>query len=725
MEYPAPINVRVAAKAPAAFSWAWLLVVAGLGALATALAIWPEELWSIGIFGWTAFTDWAHQHLLHLADESAPGMTLLPCVGMLGIALILRLLWNVPPNFIRLPVALLFLLIQVAYLVFRLSSTLSFNSLPDAVVGIGFFVSEALVHARIAIGNFSLLRVTDRSAEADRSEAAVLRGEYLPTVDVFIPTYSEPVELLRRTVVGCQAMDYPKKTIWLLDDTRRPQMRLLAQELGCRYLTRADNSHAKAGNLNHAMSESDGELFVVFDADFVPTIDFLARTVGFFCDPKVAMVQTPQNFYNEDAVTRNLGLDHALEDEQKLFFRALQPARDAANAIVCHGSCFVARRSAIDAIGGIPTETITEDWATSLRLQAAGYKLYYLNEALSAGLAADTCGEFIQQRARWAQGTLQGLFASTHPLHLRGLDWRQRFHHLASVLYYLGSAMNILTLVLPLFFLFGGVLIMEMSVSEILFYRMPFTIGYYFLYSWLTMNTRSAFWSEFYDAFLAPTMLVTVMRSLIRPFGVGFRVTNKARRNQHASMNWQLAAPFIVLLALHIIGIAFAIATRRHVEQPDTFWIVSTFAAFNVCTLWMCVLVCIDIAHTSSFRRLPRHLPYSLTWDDGFVEGRTDALSDDEAIVPASHFHGEPPRRGELNLPTLGFDRVSVRIVQDQRAGHLLLCLPELALPQYRALIAELYCKPGQWNRRPKSEFRAAWEYLRAGLRMYPLADAA
>ena len=152
-----------------------------------------------------------------------------------------------------------------------------------------------------------------------------------------------------------------------------------------------------------------------FDADFIPTRDFLQRTVGFFRDAKVALVQTPQNFFNDDAVARNLGVQHALEDEQKFFFRALQPGRDARNAIVCHGTCWVGRRTAIEEIGGIPTETITEDWATSIKLQAAGYKLVYLNEALSAGLSADTSGEFVQQRMRWAQGTLQALFASTNP----------------------------------------------------------------------------------------------------------------------------------------------------------------------------------------------------------------------------------------------------------------------------------------------------------------------
>jgi cellulose synthase (UDP-forming) len=238
-------------------------------------------------------------------------------------------------------------------------------------------------------------------------------------------------------------------------------MRELARRLGCCYLDRPDNSHAKAGNLNHALERSAGELVLCFDADFIPTRDFLERTVGFFRDPEVALVQTPQNFFNEDAVQRNLGLEHALEDEQKLFFRTLQPGRDSFNAIVCHGTCWIARRRALEEIGGIPTETITEDWATSIKLQAAGYKLLYLNEALSAGLSADTCGEFVQQRSRWAQGTLQALFASTNPLFIPGLAWQQRLLHFSGILYYTGSVINLFNLVAPLLYLFFGVFILH------------------------------------------------------------------------------------------------------------------------------------------------------------------------------------------------------------------------------------------------------------------------
>ena len=714
-----------AVERPHVFAWEWTLFMTFLATGVLVLACWPDTALDLSLRSWAGITDWTHRHLWTITENSPLLIACLPTAFMFGLALLLQLVWDRPPNWVRLPVASIFLVFQVCYLVFRLTWTLSLDTMANAIVSVTFFLSELLVHARIAIGNFSMLHVTDRSHEADESERAIKAGEYLPSVDVFLPTYSEPVELLRRSIVGCQAMDYPNMTIWLLDDMRRPQMHMLAEELGCRYLDRPDNRGAKAGNVNHAIEQSTGELIVFFDADFIPTRDFIARTAGFFRDPQVAMVQTPQNFYNDDAVTRNLGLEHALEDEQKLFFRTLQPARDAANAIVCHGSCFIARRSAIDAIGGIPTETITEDWATSIKMQAAGYKLYYLNEALSAGMAADTCGEFVQQRARWAQGTLQGMFASTHPFRIRGLKWKQRALHMASILYYLGSVCNLLTLILPLFFLFGGVLVMNMTVYEMIFYRMPFTIGYYFLYSWLTLRTRSAFWSEFYDAFLAPTMGLTVLKSIFNPFGAGFRVTNKAHRTSRVSVNWPIATPFIFLLILHVAGIAFAIAANRHLEQRDAFWIVLFFTLSNMSILWVCTLVSMDVTHTSRYRRFEKQLAFELEWENGLIRGSTSAISEDEVSMPRLNPSCEFPNHAQLTIPGLAFERVQVRILADTHDGQIHLSLPDLPLAPYRRMIAELYCQPGQWDTKPKSELRAGYEYLRAGIRMYPLAEAA
>ncbi len=487
-------------------------------------------------------------------------------------------------------------------------------------------------------------------------------------------------------------MDYPRKTVYLLDDQRRPAMRQLAEELGCRYLDRPDNRHAKAGNLNHALPLSDGELIVCFDADFIPTRDFLQRTAGFFRDARVALVQTPQNFFNEDAVTRNLGLERALEDEQRLFFRTLQPGRDAMNAIVCHGSCFAVRRSALETIGGVPTETITEDWATSIKLQAAGFKLCYLNEALSAGMSADRCGEFVQQRSRWAQGTLQALFASTNPLAIPGLSWPQRLMHGSAMVYYLGSVSSLFNLIAPLFFLFFG----------------------------------SAVWTELYEAFLAPSMGLTAIRSLCKPFGAGFRVTDKAIRRQRLGVNRRVALPFAVLFVLHVVGIAFALVRQRQYEERDAFVIVTYFAVSNLITLWLCLLVSVDVAQDHPFVRFTHHLPCLLLWDDTGLAGETITLSEGEVVFKAREESpaGPFPNKAFLHLPSLQLCDVPVRVREVSGDGQVKVEFLDLTLPQRRALIAYLYCRPRQWDRPARSELRAMWEYVRASLRIYSFAES-
>ncbi len=154
-----------------------------------------------------------------------------------------------------------------------------------------FGFATALLHV------FMCWRLSNRSAPPARLDV---------TVDVFVPTYNESVDLVRKTLLAARSMDHPHKT-WLLDDGRRPEMRALAAQLGCEYLERGDNLHAKAGNLNHALQHSSGELIAIFDADHAPRRDFLAKTLGYFENPRVAFVQTPQDFYNLDSYQHRRG----------------------------------------------------------------------------------------------------------------------------------------------------------------------------------------------------------------------------------------------------------------------------------------------------------------------------------------------------------------------------------------------------------------------------------
>jgi cellulose synthase (UDP-forming) len=252
----------------------------------------------------------------------------------------------------------------------------------------------------------SFLRTTDRHAEADRHEARLRAApaDRLPSVDVYIPTFNEPLEVLEKTITGALCLDYPNFSVWALDDGRRPWLKTFCETKGIGYLTRPDNSDAKAGNINHALTKTNAEFVAIFDADFIPQRDFLTRTMGFFSDPKIGIVQVPHAFYNHDVMQANLALRKTLPDDQRFFFEAIMPSRDGWNAAFCCGSNSVTRRAALRAIGdALPTQSITEDMLLSLLMLRKGYITRYLCERLAFGLAPESLNAFFVQRKRWAR----------------------------------------------------------------------------------------------------------------------------------------------------------------------------------------------------------------------------------------------------------------------------------------------------------------------------------
>ncbi|MEO0824432.1 MAG: glycosyltransferase, partial [Cyanobacteria bacterium J06642_9] len=417
--------------------------------------------------------------------------------------------------------------LTVRYLVWRTTSTLNLSTPLDGIFSLGLFSLELLILFSGIVQLFLLLRVRDRRKAADQLAQTVSSGAYRPTVDVLIPTYDEPEFILRRTVIGCQAMEYEPKTVYLLDDTRRPAIKALAEELGCEYLTRPDNHHAKAGNLNHAIPQTHGELLVLFDADFVPTKNFLTRTLGFFQDPKVALVQTPQSFYNPDPIARNLGLEDVLTPEEEVFYRQIQRVRDGAGAVVCAGTSFVLRRAALEEVGGFVTEAVSEDFFTGIQLAAKGNRLVYLKEKLSAGLAAENIASHALQRIRWEQGTLQAFFIKSNPITIRGLNPIQRLAYFEGLIHWFSSIARVGFLLMPLAYAFLGIIPLRATESELVYFFVPFYLVQLSVFSWLNYRSRSALLSDVYSLVLAFPLALTVFQVMVRPFSKGFKVTPK------------------------------------------------------------------------------------------------------------------------------------------------------------------------------------------------------
>jgi cellulose synthase (UDP-forming) len=291
------------------------------------------------------------------------------------------------------------------------------------------------------------------------------------SVDVYVCTYDEPVEVVMATLAGCRALTYPHTT-YLLDDGRRQEMRELAELAGAEYLTREDNSHAKAGNLNAALPRTKGDLVFVLDADHVPMPDALDALVGYFDDERMALVQTPHDFFNHDSVQHYVVGRH----EQSLFYRVICPGKDRHGAAYWCGSAALINRHALLAIGGVATETIAEDFHTTIRLQRHGWRSRYHDEVLVQGLAPHDLDGYLLQRDRWARGNLAVFTLPESPLRARTMSPLQRLSYLASLLAYLAPPMRLLLLLTLGLVLWTGELPMKISVTALAALWVPYLV---------------------------------------------------------------------------------------------------------------------------------------------------------------------------------------------------------------------------------------------------------
>jgi cellulose synthase (UDP-forming) len=265
------------------------------------------------------------------------------------------------------------------------------------------------------------------------------------TVDVFIPVYGEDVNTIRTTAAAAMALQGKHRT-WVLDDGRSDEVKAMAEELGCNYVRRLSGGGAKAGNINHALAIAKGEFFCVFDADFVPKPNFLVETVPFFVDPTVAFVQTPQAYGNlKNLISRGAGY------MQTVFYKFVQTGRNHFNAAFCVGTNVIYRRAAIDDVGGIYTDSKSEDVWTSLMLHERGWRTIYIPQTLAVGDAPETIEAYTKQQLRWATGGFEIMFTHNPLSPRRKLSMDQRLMYLVTATHYLtGIAPGLLLLVPPL-----------------------------------------------------------------------------------------------------------------------------------------------------------------------------------------------------------------------------------------------------------------------------------
>ena len=488
-------------------------------------------------------------------------------------------------------IALLALSVTVAYLVWRAAFTLAIDVW---WLSVPLYVLEVHAALGLALFTFSLWDV-DRRPIVRSVDTTTQR------VAVLIPTYNEGLEVLMPTVAAAVAMRVPHET-WVLDDGDRPAVAALARELGAHYIARPTHEHAKAGNLNHALTVVKADLIAVLDADHVASPEFLAHTLAYFDDPSVALVQTPQEFYNlesfeheEGGVTRAAPtLDGGTVErfhEQVLFYRILQPGKNRWGGAFWCGTGAVERVEALLDVGGVATETITEDIHTTIKLHREGWRTVYHNEILARGLAASDAATYQLQRHRWGTGAMQVL-RRENPLFVSGLTLPQRLSYAATLLGWFDAWRSLGYLLLPVVVIATGAV--PIKAEPLTF---AFAFGAQFVLGQLALRVlsrgchRPVLSILFEFVRMTPNLLATL--TLVGDRKVAFRVTPKGRIADGRSTT-HVPKPLTGVLALSVLALAWYAATLLG-ATPVAYTVPwAVHAAFgwmlvNVALVWLAI----------------------------------------------------------------------------------------------------------------------------------------
>ncbi|QLE54409.1 glycosyltransferase family 2 protein [Nostoc sp. TCL26-01] len=682
--------------------------------------------WEIAFMAWLEAC-----HHFFAPTEAGLLQICLPTGCSLVAALLLKYFSPQPGYWSRLIAAIIAIALVTEYMLWRLLGTLYLPNFWIGSLSVLFFLAELLNYISMISFYGQTVMVRDRTQEADYLSPAIIHGDYQPTVDILIPTYNESLDILTRTVIGCQLINYSQKKIYLLDDGCRPEVEKLAQDLGCFYIARIDRSHAKAGNINHALKFTSGELITSFDADFVPTENFLERTVGFFQNPQIALIQTPQNFYNTSSFLVNLKVDHLVSNDVDLSFQYMEAGRDALDSPLCSGTSFIIRRSALAKIGGIPTQSITEDFYTSMQLLNQGYKVIYLNELISAGAAPENISAYINQKLRWAQGNLQLLFCPQHPpLFYSGLNLIQRLVHFSAIIFWCTAITRLFYLLLPAFSLLFGIFAIKPTLPGILIFFLPYYIFNLCIFNWINGGLRSIIWSDVFDILMCFPVTIAVCKTLIAPFGSRFKVTPKGVVLSKINMNWQLGIPLI------LVAVAYCIGLFRHLsgiaeptDEVASLGVTLIWSFYNLALLSVCIQSTIEVPQERIFIRFKHNLTCKFKSLTAIWDAQTVDLSEGGALIkiPATISLSQVPETAHLSIPTITDTDFSVKIVRkftDKKHIYLGLEFSQLSLLQTRNLVKFLFCRPHLWQPKRTTEIQAASAFLKTVLRFYPLAEA-
>jgi len=651
-----------------------------------------------------------------LVPFDAKGQWLFAIVAMVGAYAFKR--WRDERG--RFALALLALLISSRYVLWRTTHTLNFVNPTSALLGVGLYLAEIYAWIVLVLGIVQNGRPLDRPVVEIRGAP-----ESWPTVDLLIPTYNESLDIVRTTVLAAMDLDYPadRFRVTILDDGKREEFRAFAEEVGCGYLVRDDNLHAKAGNLNAAIPRTDGELVAILDCDHVPTRAFLQLTVGWFQrDPRLALVQTPHHMYSPDPIQRNVARVERMSGEGDMFYGPVQMGNDLWNATFFCGSCAIIRREALAEVGGFRGETVTEDAHTALTLQRAGWNTAYLNARLSAGLATERLVLHIGQRVRWARGMTQILLLDC-PLFGRGLTWQQRFCYMAALLHYQFPLPRIVFLTSPLAFLFFDQTVIVATPATIFAYAAPHLFCATMLASRVQGRSRRPFWNEIYETILAFHLLSPSVLTWFRPRKGKFNVTDKGSLLDQTFFDWRLMRPQVVCIALVVVGIALGV--RRFWMtggEQDSLLLNLGWATFNLVILLAAVAAARESRQVRHNIRFEQKTPASAWLATGHcIAAHTTDLSLGGALLELPGETEEAVRSLTHVLFDVG-DATVVLPVEVMRAwpGRATVRFDKPDLLSQRYLVRLVMGRADAWQEasqvRAVGVVRSAWDILRIDL---------
>ena len=619
------------------------------------------------------------------------------------------------------------LIASTRYIYWRLTETLpigpEFNYW-DLFLSLGLVGAELYAYAILLLGFIQTAWPLQRRPAALPDDPA-----QWPTVDIFIPSYNEPLAVVRPTVLAAMSLDWPrdKLNIYVLDDGRRQEFKEFCEWVGVTHITRTDNKHAKAGNINAALKKTHGEFVAIFDCDHIPTRSFLQMTMGGMLeDPRLSLVQTPHHFFSPDPFEKNLDTFRKVPNEGELFYGLIQDGNDFWDATFFCGSCAVLRRTALEEVGGIATETVTEDAHTSLRMHSRGWKSAYINIPQAAGLATESLSAHVGQRIRWARGMAQ-IFRVNNPFVMPGLQFGQRICYANAMLHFFYGLPRIVFLTSPLAYLLLDAEIIKAQGWMVLAYAAPHVILATITNSRLQGPFRHSFWSEVYETVLATFILWPTLLATINPKLGKFNVTAKGGIVDRDYFDQDIAKPYYILFSLNLIGAAVGIARLlMGSDHPDTVLLNLGWTVYNLIIAGGALAVANERRQVRTAVRVRTRLPVAVRLEEG------------GAVHQASTFDvsysGIALQKPDGDLQVSAGQKLQIMLVPGRsdtwidaevtRAGHGVIALKYLpmSIEQEKALVQALFGRADAWiqwrDRRERDRpLRALWEVSRYGIR--------